>query len=151
MVNLQVTVPLSPAWNKKGEGDRSTPTEMHPYRLAIMAAALFVCLFFSEGVIGRQNQTNSRLSSRILLIYPATRWAVFLLPQAASSCATSGSSEGQSRRSGGLAFPAAAASKALPRPDCTGGCADSRPAPSMCSWFIPPRRAEHSVSTPDNE
>lgn len=150
MVNLQVTVPLSPAWNKKGEGDRVNPNRNAPLQAGHHGCG-FVCLFFSEGVIGRQNQTNSRLSSRILLIYPATRWAVFLLPQAASSCATSGSSEGQSRRSGGLAFPAAAASKALPRPDCTGGCADSRPAPSMCSWFIPPRRAEHSVSAQDNE
>lgn len=91
----------------------------------------------------KTDQTNSKLNSRLSRIYSASRWAVF--PQTDESCATSGSREGQSRRPGGLAFPAAAAAQALPRSACTGGCSDSRPAPSMCSRFIPPRRSAFKV------
>lgn len=44
MVNLQVTVPLSPAWNKKGEGDRVNPNRNAPLQAGHHGCG-FVCLF----------------------------------------------------------------------------------------------------------
>lgn len=144
MVNLQMTVPLPPAWNKNGEGDRSTQQKTHPYRLgpSWLRFCLLAC-FFRDC---HRTTESDKFEAKFQNIAYLPSHEVGCLPPP-TGCATSGSREGQSRRSGGLAFPTAAAAKALPRPACTGGCADSRPAPSTCSWFIPPRRAERPVST----